>query len=249
MNFSVCVDAVFNGNDFIEAMKMIKHAEIDTIEFWSWGNKDIKEIRAAKESLGMQVFAFCTKCLNLVNPDHRELYLEGLLESVEIAKELGSSHIITTVGDEIPNMSREEQHKSIINGLKACLPILEQNGITLLVEPLNIIVDHAGYYLYSSSECADIIRSVNSPKVKMLFDIYHQQITEGNLIFNITEYFDCIGHFHAAGNPSRNELYKGEINYRNIFKKIDSLGYKGYIGLEYFPICDAIEGIKKAILL
>ena len=244
MKFSVCVESVFDGCDFAESMKEIKNAGIDTIEFWTWDNKNIEAIKSEKESLGINIAGFCTKYFNLVNPDNREQYLSGLKESIEIAKRLNVTKLITQVGDEIKDVSREAHNKSIIDGLKACAPILEESGVTLLAEPLNTFVDHIGYYLYSSGECAEIIRTVNSPNVKMLFDIYHQQIMEGNLISNITKYFDCIGHFHAAGNPGRNEIYKGEINYKNIFEAIDSLGYKGFMGLEYFTKENPTQTIK-----
>ncbi len=114
----------------------------------------------------------------------------------------------------------------------------------LVFEPLNTLVDHKGYYLYSSEEAFRIADQVNSPKVKVLYDIYHQQITEGHLIKRITKNIDKIGHFHAAGNPGRHELYFGEINYSEVFKAIDETGYTGSIGLEYFPIEEPEKGIK-----
>lgn len=133
-----------------------------------------------------------------------------------------------------------------MEGLKACVPYLEESGITLVVEPLNVRVDHAGYYLYSSDEAAGIMREVGSPYVKMLFDIYHQQITEGDLIRRIREYIPYIGHFHAAGNPGRHELYDGEIDYRKVFAAIGETGYDGYIGLEYFPEDEVEKGLAFA---
>jgi hydroxypyruvate isomerase len=115
-------------------------------------------------------------------------------------------------------VSREAQTQSLIEGLRACVPILEKEGVTLLIEPLNTRVNHQGYFLASSEEAFHIINQVGSPYVKILFDIYHQQITEGNVIANIRENIGLIGHFHAAGNPGRHELDNGELNYEQIFK-------------------------------
>ena len=115
----------------------------------------------------------------------------------------------------------------------------------LVIEPLNTYVDHAGYYLWSSDEAFQIVGEVNSPNIKVLFDIYHQQIMEGNIIPRIRKNINSIGHFHAAGSPGRHELDSGEINYPNIFEAIGEAGYTGYIGLEYFPLKDAVEGLKK----
>lgn len=126
-------------------------------------------------------------------------------------------------------------------------PFLEEAGVTLVVEPLNILVDHPGYYLYSSEEAFQIIDEVGSPNVKVLFDIYHQQIMEGNLISRIQRNINKIGHFHAADNPGRHELYMGEIQYLNVFRAIEETGYRGYIGFEYFPLEEPLSGIWKIL--
>ena len=97
----------------------------------------------------------------------------------------------------------------------------------------------------SSAEAFEIIEEVGSDRVKVLFDIYHQQITEGDLIRNIRENISRIGHFHAAGCPGRHELDTGELNYPNIFHAIREAGYTGYVGLEYFPEKPVLEGLRK----
>jgi hydroxypyruvate isomerase len=113
------------------------------------------------------------------------------------------------------------------------------------VEPLNIRVDHAGYFLSRSDEAFAIIDQVGSPQVKVLFDIYHQQITEGDLIRRIRANIGAIGHFHAAGSPGRHELDDGEIDYPKIFEAISSLGFEGDIAMEYFPVQAPLIGLKK----
>ena len=124
--------------------------------------------------------------------------------------------------------------------------MLEAAGITLLVEPLNELIDHQGYYLVKSAEAFDIIKQVASPNIKILFDIYHQQISEGNVINNILANMEYIGHFHAAGNPGRNELQRGEINYPPLFAAIKQSNFSGYVGLEYWPLADnAIEPLQE----
>ena len=109
---------------------------------------------------------------------------------------------------------------------------LKDAGVTIVLEPLNILVDHAGHFLTTSKEAFEMVKEVNNPYVKVLFDIYHQQITEGNVIRNITENIDLIGHFHIADNPDRNEPGTGEINYINVFKAIKKAGYDRYLAFE-----------------
>jgi hydroxypyruvate isomerase len=142
---------------------------------------------------------------------------------------------------------RDDQHRSLVEGLRACVPYLRDAGVTLLVEPLNTAVDHSGYYLSGSDEAFDVIDEVGDPHVKLLFDIYHQQITEGHLIARITRNIDKIGHFHAAGNPGRHELDSGEIHYPAVFRAIDASGYDGLIGLEYFPLGEPLDGVRRAL--
>jgi hydroxypyruvate isomerase len=249
MRLTVSVEAVFGSRDFFESMRLARETGIDAFEFFSWWNKDINALKKAKEELGMDVSAFCTKFISLVDPDKRRDYIKALRETLEVARQLDCKKIISQVGDELPGIPRERQHESLVEGLRECAPILEDAGVTLVFEPLNTIVDHKGYYLWSSEEAFDIEKEVGSKNVKVLYDIYHQQIMEGHLISRITSNIDSIGHFHAAGNPGRHELGIGEINYGEVFKAIRDTGYKGFIGLEYFPVGDPVESLKEAIRL
>ena len=110
-----------------------------------------------------------------------------------------------------------------------------------MIEPLNTLVDHPGYYLTQSAEAFDIIDAVDSQHVKVIYDIYHQQIMEGNLIPTITQNINRIGHFHSAGHPGRHELDCGEINYPDIIQAIAQTEYKGWFGVEYFPQQDPVK--------
>ena len=243
MKVSICVDAVYSGKDFIESLRKISSIGGKAFEFWTWWDKDLKAIKAAKEELDLEVVAFCTKFVSLVDPSTREEYISGLKESIEAAKFMGCKTLISQTGNDTGS-PRDEQRQNIIDGLKECVPLLEETGITLVIEPLNIYVDHVGYYLFSSREGFEIVEAVGSKNVKLLFDFYHQQIMEGNLIRNSTGNIDKIAHFHAAGNPGRHELCIGEINYPEVFKAIDAAGYGGYVGFEYFPIEEPEKGIK-----
>lgn len=244
MNYSICIDALYNGRDFLEGMREIKEAGFEAFEFWSWWDKNIDEIATEKEKLDLSVTAMCTKFFSLVDPTQHEAYLAGLMESIEVAKILGCSMLISQVGADT-GKPREQQHKALCEGVKRAVGILKENEITLVLEPLNTAVDHVGYYLSSSKEAFEIVSEVGSEYVRILFDIYHQQITEGDIIRNIRKNISKIGHFHAAGNPGRHELDTGELNYPNIFKMIQQTEYKGYMGLEYFPEKAVLEGLRK----
>lgn len=246
---SVCIDAVFEGVSKRDAIARVKSCGIDAFEFWGWWDKDLAEIEDAAEEHSMQIASCCTKFISLVDPTTRSAYLDGLGESIEAAKRLGCPTLISQVGDFQTDVSHEEQHDCLVDGLRLAAPMLEQAEVTLVIEPLNDLVDHIGYYLVRSEQAFSIIDQVESERVKVVFDIYHQQISEGNVIRNATENIGRIGHFHAAGNPGRNELTRGELNYAEIFRAIRESDFEGFVGLEYWPVDDVEVGLVKAARL
>lgn len=235
MKFSPCLDIFFDDRPFRERMKAIRALGYEQFEFWSWWDKDLDEIADLCQKLHLEVAAFCTRFVSLVDRPKRNEYLEGLAETVESARKTNTRIIISQVGDELPGIARHDQLNSLTEGLKEAAKMLDGSDIVLAIEPLNTYYDHQGYFLSSSSEAVGVLKQVASPNVKMLFDVYHQQIMEGNLMNNIRQYVDNIAHFHIADVPGRHEIGTGEINYPNVLAAIRQSGYDGYIGLEFFP--------------
>ncbi|MDR0670233.1 MAG: TIM barrel protein [Treponema sp.] len=243
MRFSVCIDALFRDRTQEEALEAVKAAGFDSFEFWAWWNRDLDSLRAKARNLGLSCAALCTRFVSLTDPAQRDAYLAGLNESIAAAKKLGAPILISQVGQDT-GARRNFQRASVVAGLKAAAPLLEESGLTLAIEPLNGRVDHIGVFLQSSDEGFEIIRRTGSGSVKLLFDIYHQQITEGDILRRIGANLDSIAHFHAAGVPGRHELDQGELNYPAIFKALDGWAYRGLVGLEYFPSHDLMTGLK-----
>jgi hydroxypyruvate isomerase len=241
---SVCTDAVFEGRSLDQALAGVREAGLPAFEFWAWWEKDLDDVLRGKETYGLDIASCCTKFISLTDPALRADYLQGLRESVAAAQTLGCKTLISQVGDERTGVPRAEQHASLVEGLKQAAPILEDAGVTLVIEPLNTLIDHPGYYLVESGEAFDVVDEVGSPNVKVVFDIYHQQISEGHLIHNLAANLDKVGHLHAAGNPGRHELDRGEINYPEVFRAVREGGYTGYVGLEYWPVGDPVQGLK-----
>ena len=247
MKLSVCIDALYGGEP-LRGIEETAQAGLSAFEFWGWTDKDVDAMAHLARELSLNVAAMCTRNFILNDPKYREEFLDGLRASIPVAKKLGCPTLITQVGQDTGEC-REKQHDSIVEGLKASAPMMEEAGITLVIEPLNLRVNHPGYYLAGSDEAFDIVREVASPNVKVLFDIYHQQVTEGDVVRRLLANLPLIGHFHAAGNPGRNELTRGEMNYRYIFDSIREAGYTGYVGLEYIPLGNALEGLREAAAL
>jgi len=234
MKISICVDALWPQ---IPCEKAVKHAfgsGASAIEFWSWWDKNLPAVKNACDERGVAVAAICTRFYSLVDGLKQEDYLRGLQETVDVAKMLKCRTIISQVGNELDQIPREEQRCQLVDGLRKAADLLSSQEIQLVIEPLNTKIDHKGYFLWSSSEAAQIIREINSPHVKMLFDIYHQQVMEGDILHHIRDNLDLIGHMHCAGVPGRHSLLQSELNYEYVFKAVMEMGYEGYMGLELF---------------
>lgn len=249
IRLSACIEPIFRDLPFVERMARAAETDVDAVEFWGWGNKDIDAVAAEKERLNIPIAAFGLGGGSIVDEAAHEDFLKTVKDTVAVAERLDVQRVIVTTGNEIEGRSREEQHANIVAALKQAAPIAEQAGFTFVLEPLNLLVDHAGYYLSTSAEAFEIVDEVASPNVKVLYDIYHQQITEGHLIATIEANIEKIGHFHSADNPGRHEWGTGEINYVNVLRAIDGTGYDGYVGLEYKPTKDHAETLRECIAI
>jgi hydroxypyruvate isomerase len=245
MYLSPCIDAIFykSSLNLIDQIQSVKNSGYKYFEFWSWWDKDLDLLERMVKQEGIQISAMCTRFISLIDRNEHTHYQQGLRESIEVASRLGVKTIISQTGNEM-DLPRSQQLQNLKDGLISCIPMLEKEEMTLVIEPLNLIVDHPGYFLSSSDEAAELIASINHPYIKMLFDVYHQQITEGNVTSRLNQYLPYIGHIHVADNPGRKEPGTGELNYHNIFASLKHAGYQGGIGLEFFPDDSPEEKLK-----
>lgn len=246
MRLCVPIPCFFGQMDFAEAIRRVRALGFDAAETYNWKELDAESVRRACAENGVELLSMCTTEFRMTDEAFRSAWLDGLRESCAAARALGVKRLITQVGPDT-GAPREKQHENIVETLRQAAAILEDSGVTVMLEPLNTLVDHKGYYLWSAVEGFEIIREVNHPLVKMVFDIYHQQIMEGNIIPNITGNLDCIVHLHAAGHPGRNELQSGENDYNVIFAAVDRAGYTGACGLEYTPLMPPEESLAEAL--
>lgn len=244
MTLSVCTDAVFRGIGTPEAIRRTASLGYKAVEFWAWWDRDMDAVVAEAGRCHVAISAMCTRMVPLTDPAQRGAYLAGLAESVAMAQKCGTPILISQVGNDT-GAPRTEQHASIVAGLKAAAPLLEGTGTTLAIEPLNVLYDHKGYYLSSSAEAFAIIDAVGNPRIKATYDIYHQQVTEGNITNTLCANLSRIAHIHVAGVPGRHEPGRGELDNGFIFTVLRDAGYNGCIGLEYFPVDDPETGLKE----
>ena len=190
-----------------------------------------------KRGIEMGVFVAHTihwKEPNLASGDisKREQFLKEIKESVEVAKRINAKWMTVVPGYKDLRLDLSYQTVNVVDSLKYACEILEPHGLIMVLEPLNFL-NHPGLFLTESPQAYEICKSVDSPSCKILFDIYHQQIQEGNLLPNIEKCWNGIAYFQIGDNPGRKEPSTGEINYKNIFKYIYNRGFEGVLGMEH----------------
>ncbi|HHV12161.1 MAG TPA: TIM barrel protein [Clostridiales bacterium] len=248
MDYSFCIDLLYleitpqgpifaNTEKIIEGMYLAKDTGFQAVEFWDWENKDMELIIAKKEELGLKMSSICTKDRGtLADKGTHQMAMEGLRQTIPVAKRLGCDKIIVTAQN-VPGIDREESYSNIVEGLKKLVPLAEKDEITLILEPIY------GSFFVNSAEAFAMLNEVSSPNLKLLYDFYHFQLMEGNLIQTIKKNLDKIGHIHIASAPDRTEITDGELNYTYLLREIKNSGYNNYIALEYRPTTDKAESL------
>jgi hydroxypyruvate isomerase len=190
---------------------------------------------------------------SLVDQDQKKNYLEFLKKSVDAAKKIDARSVTIhsnalgaggKVIDHYAGLSHTVKLCSMYDTLLECARVAEQNSITLYLEALNTVIDHAGNFLARTGDAAEITRLIGSPRLKILYDVYHMQLNEGRLCENISAFIDQIGHVHVADVPGRHEPGTGEINYSHVLNHLEKAGYTGLVGYELIPKTSSAEAVK-----
>jgi hydroxypyruvate isomerase len=245
---SVMLWTVFQKLPFEQRLENVAAAGYHAVElvgeYSKWSEEDFRRISSKKRSLGI-TFDTMLGGGDLVDPRKREKFLSDIRNALQMAEKLECSTMICMSGNEVPGMTRQAQHESIVEGLKRAAEIVQGKGISLLLENIDP-EENPDYYLSSAAEGFRIIGQVNHPQVRFLYDIYHEQIAEGNLIEKLEKNIDKVGLVHIADVPGRHEPGTGEINYPNIYKKLAALKYSHYVAMEFIPTGDPVASLRRA---
>ncbi|MGO9309325.1 MAG: hydroxypyruvate isomerase family protein [Spirochaetia bacterium] len=264
ITLSACVEAFFAELPYPERIRRVAGLGFTAYEFWFPDKrfngrglieekKDFDQLAELNARHGLTAADFVFNhpdggiVASLVDARDRQKLRDGIEETIGLAKKIGCRALISGSGNTVPGLSRTKALDSMVESLSLLAPVCRSNGITLLVEPFNSRVDHPDCFLDDPETCAEVLRAVNSPSVKMLFDIYHMQIMHGDILSFVTRNLPAIGHFHVAGVPGRHEPSPCELDYPFILKEIDALGYAGYFGLEYWPAGDPEESLRRTM--
>jgi hydroxypyruvate isomerase len=181
------------------------------------------------------------------DPEVMKMLRQTMLQGLEVQKRTNAKTALIVPGRYDQRLHRDYQTANFIDAMRMCSDVVGSSGLVLVIEPLNNLVNHPGLFLTTIPQAYMICKAVDHPSCRLINDIYHQQITEGNLIPNIDMAWDYIASFHVGDNPGRNEPGTGEINYRNVFRHIYNKGYDGVIGMEHGRSIPGIEGEKALI--
>ncbi|MCB9277819.1 MAG: TIM barrel protein [Lewinellaceae bacterium] len=230
------------GPDILDQLRFMADQGFRSFEDNGMKGRDVdlqKKMGDLMAKLGMQMGVFVANKIYWTEPnlttgkeDLREEFLQNIRESVEVAKRVNATWMTVVPGYVDMRQDIGYQTAHVTESLKRAAEILEPHGLVMVLEPLNFR-DHPGLFLNKSSQAFEICKAVGSPACKILYDIYHMQIHEGNLIPNIEKSWDEIAYFQIGDNPGRKEPTTGEINYKNVFKFIHERGYAGIMGMEH----------------
>ncbi|MGA0415463.1 MAG: hydroxypyruvate isomerase family protein [Flavobacteriaceae bacterium] len=230
------------GDDPIDQLNFMADQGFTAFEDNDMRNRPLalqEEMARVMAQRGLQMGVFVAHTIywqkpNLASGDPalRQAFLDEIKASIEVAKRVNATWMTVVPGHVDLRQNRAYQTAHVVETLKQASALLEPHGLVMVLEPLNFR-DHPGLFLSESPQAYTICQAVNSPACKILFDIYHQQIQEGNLIPNIEKCWDEIGYFQIGDNPGRKEPTTGEINYKNVFRYIHSRGYQGILGMEH----------------
>ena len=245
------------GADAVAELEFMASEGFTALEDNGMRGRTVEEqerIGRALDRLGMRMGVFVAHTINwneptLTTPDAtiRETFLKEVRESVDIAKRVNAKWMTVVPGhvDQRPDLNYQTAH--VVETLKRGTAILEPHGLVMVLEPLNTLRNHPGMFLKEVPQAYLVCKAVASPSCKILFDMYHQQITEGNLIPNIDAAWDEVAYFQVGDNPGRKEPGTGEINYRNIFRHIHGKGFTGVVGMEHGNAQPGREGERAVI--
>ena len=239
------------GDNLIDQLNYIADQGFTAFEDNNLKKRSIKiqnEISKTMNKRGLEMGVFVAHTIHWKEPNlasgdknKRKEFLDEIKSSVEVAKRINAKWMTVVPGYRDLRLNLSYQTVNVIDSLKYACDILDPHGLVMVLEPLNFI-NHPGLFLTESPQAYEICKAVDSKSCKILFDIYHQQIQEGNLIPNIKDCWDEIAYFQIGDNPGRKEPTTGEINYKNIFQYIYNKGFDGILGMEHGNSQNGVEG-------
>lgn len=251
---SVMLWTVFRDLPFEQRLEKVASAGYSNVElvgeYRNWSAAEFARANLARRRLGISFDATASLAHGVADPAARTAFLNDLRQSLATMETLSCPAMIALSGNVVPGLSRQAQHESCIEGLKRAADLIE--GRHIAGQPVRLLLEcidpeeNPKYFLTSAAEAIQIVRAVNHPQVQFLYDLFHEQIAEGNLIEKLEKHIDVIGLIHVADVPGRHDPGTGEINYANIYRKLFELNYQRGIAMEFIPLGDPAQALRQA---
>ena len=216
-------------------------------EFHTWAPEEKRRILARLRSLGLVIDSMSSVQAGYAVPAETDAFMTQFAEHLQAARELQCPQVILLSGKRIESLSPQAQQTAAIETLKRAAEAAAKNQIEIVIEPIDFL-ENPTIFLASVTQAFEIVKTVNAPNVKVLYDLYHEQRSFGNLIEKLVANIDRIGLIHVANVPGRHEPWLGEVDYIAIYKKLAELRYNRWIAMEYYPTSDPLASLKKARL-
>lgn len=253
-SLSVMLWTVFNKLPFEERLAKVAEAGYTNVElvgeYRDWSASDFARANAARKRLGIQFDATAGLKHGIADPSASDAFLAELKQAMTPMETLDCPAMIVLTGNTVPGLTRAAQHQCSIDTLKRAAAMVE--GRQIAGQPVRLLLEcidpeeNPHYFLPSAAEAIEIVRAVNHPQVQFLYDFFHEQIAEGNLIEKLEKHIDVIGLIHVADVPGRHEPGTGEINYANIYRTLVRLNYRHMVAMEFRPMGDEVAALRAA---
>lgn len=246
---SVMLWTVYDKLPFEQRLEKVAEAGFRSIElvleYKDWRKEQYASARRKRHELNIGVDGIAGVWHSLADPADREATLKAISDFVPTLQEFECNSLIMQTGNKVPGLTQTQMHAECVETLKRAADIAARNNFELLIENIDP-EENPKYFLMSSAEGFDIVRGVGNPRVKFLYDFFHEQIAEGNLIAKLEKNLSCVGLVHVADVPGRHEPGTGEINYASIFRKLGQLNYTRYVAMEFKPTGDTVTTLRAA---
>jgi hydroxypyruvate isomerase len=246
---SVMLWTIYRDRPFQERLEKVAQAGYHAVElvgeFKDWSDQDFGNVNRKKRELGITFDATSGLHASLCDPSKRDEFLSEVRAILPTMEKLECNKLIVLTGNKVPGLSPQDHHASCVEGLKRAADLGAAKNVQVLLENIDP-EENPKYFLTSVAEGFQIVREVNSPHVRFLYDFFHEQISEGNLIEKLEKNIDMVGLVHVADVPGRHEPGTGEIHYPNIYRKLAQLKYDRYVAMEFLPTGDPVTSLREA---
>ncbi|MEX2175736.1 MAG: TIM barrel protein [Pirellulaceae bacterium] len=235
--FAVNIEMWWSKLPFLDRLRKAAEFGYPAVEFWPHDGKDLAAIARLSQELKIEIAQFTAWGFQpgMNDPNQEDAFVAAIEKGCAVAHQLKCRKMTVVAGDNQPGMTKDQMHAQCIQALKRAAPIAERERVMLILEPMNGRVDHPGHCLYGSEDAVKICKAVGSSALAINWDLYHMQISEGDLCGRMKDGIEWIGYLQLADHPGRNEPGTGEINYSRVLRQAKELGYTDYVGLELRP--------------